>query len=71
MIPSIDIASLTPEERLQLIELLWNSLRQTPEAIGLTPAQAEELDRRLDEVEKGDRAGIPWNDVLRRIRERR
>jgi putative addiction module component (TIGR02574 family) len=35
----LDIASLTPEERLDLLEELWDSLGTTPEAIPLTEAQ--------------------------------
>ena len=34
----LDIASLTPEERLDLLEELWDSLAATPEAIPLTGA---------------------------------
>jgi len=67
---AIDIASLSPEERLQLLDALWESLSATPEAIPLTNAQREELDRRLDELDREGPTGIPWDDVLRRIRER-
>ncbi len=67
---TIDIASLSPDERLQLLDALWESLSATPEAIPLTDAQREELDRRLDELDREGPTGIPWEDVLRRIRER-
>ena len=65
---SIDIAHLTFEERLRLLDELWESLSQTPEAIPLTDAQRQELDRRLDELDREGAVGIPWEDVLRRIR---
>jgi putative addiction module component (TIGR02574 family) len=65
----IDIAKLTPAERLDLLEQLWDSL--SPEAIPMTDAQKEELDRRLDELDRDGPAGIPWNEVLDRIRNRR
>jgi len=67
---TIDIASLSSEERLRLLEELWESLCATPEAIPLTSAQREELDRRLDELDREGPEGIPWEDVLRRIRSR-
>jgi len=35
-IPAIDIEKLAPEERLRLIEELWESLRAHPEAVRLT-----------------------------------
>ena len=68
--PAIDIASLSPEERLELLEQLWDSLAATPEAIPLTNAQREELDRRLDDLDREGPTGIPWEEVLRRIRSR-
>ncbi len=66
----LDIASLTPEERLDLLEELWDSLAATPGAIPLTEAQRAELDRRLDDLEREGPAGIPWDEVLSRIRSR-
>jgi putative addiction module component (TIGR02574 family) len=67
----IDISKLSPEERLDLIEELWDSLSTDPARIPLTEAQADELDRRLAEMEQDDSLGIPWETVLARIRERK
>ena len=65
---NIDVKSLSPEERLALLEEIWDSLE--PETVPVTDAQRRELDRRLDDLE-GDRdLGIPWEEVLRQIRER-
>jgi putative addiction module component (TIGR02574 family) len=66
--PMPDLERLTPEERLQLIERLWDSL-SSPGEVPLTGAQREELDRRLDNLE-GDGEGIPWDEVVRQIRNR-
>jgi putative addiction module component (TIGR02574 family) len=68
--PAFNIDDLSPEERLVLLERLWDSLTVNPEAVPLTPAQRTELDRRLDEMDRGDVAGIPWAEVLRQIRGR-
>ena len=68
--PALNIGDLTPEERLRLIEELWDSLNETPESIPLTNAQREELDRRLDDLERSGPAGIPWDQVLQQIRSR-
>ena len=65
-----DFSGLTPEERLQLVEQLWDGLAEQPERVPLTSAQKAELDRRLDEMERDGGDGIPWNDVLRQIRTR-
>lgn len=64
---TLDIAGLTLEERLRLLDELWESLRATPDAIPLTSAQREELDRRLDELDGDGPVGIPWDEVLRRM----
>ena len=66
-----DIEMLTVEERLALIERVWNSLTVAPDDIPLTNAQREELDRRIDELEHEGPVGIPWEDVLDRIKSRR
>jgi putative addiction module component (TIGR02574 family) len=64
----VDIQSLTPEERLALLEEIWDSLE--PGDVPLTEAQRAELDRRLDDLERDPTLGIPWETVLREIRER-
>lgn len=66
----IDIATLTPDERLELIEQLWNSLSSTPDEVPFSNAHREELDRRLDELEREGPTGIPAEDVLSRLRSR-
>jgi putative addiction module component (TIGR02574 family) len=67
---TIDITRLSPEERLQLLEVLWESLSPNPEAVPLTDGQREELDRRLDELDREGPIGIPWEEVLSHIRSR-
>ena len=64
-IPSIEIEKLTPKERLQLVGQLWDSL--CDDDIHLTKSQEEELDHRLDELDREGPRGIPWNEVCRRI----
>ena len=65
---AIDIEKLGVDERLQLIEELWESLCSNPSKIPVTQAQKQELDRRLDAIDEGDDSGIPWMEVLDRIR---
>ena len=67
---TIDINSLSSEERLRLLDEIWESLSAAPETIPLTTAQREELDRRLDELDREGPIGIPWEEVLQRIRSR-
>ena len=61
----IDISRLSPAQRLQLVEELWDSL--TPADIPLTSTQAEELDRREALHQAHPDAGRPWREVLDEI----
>ena len=71
---TVDIDKLSADERLALIEELWESLRDDPSNVPLTGAQEAELHRRLDDLEAdvavGAPLGIPWNEILDRIRSR-
>ena len=64
---AFDITKLAPGQRLQLISDLWESLRTDPEAVPLTPAQRAELDRRLDDLDRGDVELVSWDEVKRRL----
>ena len=66
--PAVDIARLSTEERLELLERLWDSLANAPESIPLIDAQRQELDRRLDDLEHAGPTGILWDQVLERIK---
>jgi len=67
---SIDIAQLSPDEQLSLMEQIWENLSRSPDAFPLTTAQREELDRRLDDLDREGPSGIPWDEMMRRIRSR-
>ncbi|HEX4998271.1 MAG TPA: addiction module protein [Terriglobia bacterium] len=69
--PEFDIHELSPDERLELIEELWDSLTERPDALALTGAQRDELDRRVDEMDREGTLGEPWPDVLKSIREQK
>ena len=68
--PAINIEDLNPAERLRMIEELWDSLSKQPGSVPLTETQREELDRRLDDLERSGPEGIPWDENLTQIRSR-
>ncbi len=68
--PAIEIDNLNVEERLELIQSLWESLVVDPSNIPVTDAQKQLLDERLDAIEAGDDAGSPWEEVKARILKR-
>jgi len=56
-----ELLRLSVEERIQLIEALWDSV--SPETLPISDAQREELDRRLAEHRKDPAAGRSWPEV--------
>lgn len=65
-----DILGLSVPERIQLVEDIWDSIAEVPEAIPLTEEEKAELDRRLDAYHAKPNEGSPWGMVRERIRKR-
>ena len=62
--PPIDqILELPIVERIEIAQQIWESVFEHPEAVPLTPAQREELDRRWQAFEQRPDEGEPWEDV--------
>lgn len=64
------LRDLPVEQRLHLVEELWDSIAADQGALGLTDAQRQELDRRLDAYEQDLNPGSPAEEVMAGIRER-
>ena len=63
-----EILQLTVAERIQLAEDIWDSITAFPEAIPLTDAQKEELDRRLRAYAENPNEGISWDELKNKLR---
>lgn len=63
-----EILQLTIAERIQLAEDIWDSVAAFPEAIPLTDAQREELDRRLQAYGKNPNEGVSWDELKDKLR---
>lgn len=62
-----EVLQLPVPERIRIVEAIWDSIADTPEAVELTDEQKAELDRRLENLEKTPSAGSPWPEVRERI----
>jgi len=60
---------LSPSDRLQLIEALWDTLAD--EDIPVTPEERALLDARLADLEQNPDAQSPWSEVKARLEQRR
>jgi putative addiction module component (TIGR02574 family) len=66
-LPALNLNILSSEEKLRLLEEVWDSLAADPAKVPLTDWQRRELDRRLDELDREGSVGIPWERVLSEI----
>ena len=64
------IFELSPSEKLQLVEDLWDDLAATPEAVPVHDWQKQELARRKENLQKNPALGLTWEEVQRRVRSR-
>ena len=62
-----EVGSWPVEDRLRLIEEVWDSIAAAPEAAALTEAQQRDLQRRLDAYRDNPKAGSPWEEVKARL----
>ena len=56
------------EDRLRLVEQVWDRLIEAGGEPALTQAQREELDRRLDALQGHPDEVIPWGEVQAHVR---
>jgi len=64
------LKNLSVEDRLRIVEDLWDSIASDQSALPLTPEQKAELDRRLDAFAIDGNLGRPAKDVISEIRRR-
>ena len=67
---SLGIDRLGIEQRLALVEELWDSIAADSAAIPLTDAQRAELDGRVADHEANPDDVVPWEEVKASITER-
>jgi putative addiction module component (TIGR02574 family) len=60
-------AKLSVSERIELAEAIWDTVVEEPEALPLPDSHREELDRRLEDLERDPDAGSPWEEVRARL----
>lgn len=62
------VFDLSPAEKLQLVEDLWDDLAATPEEIPVHDWQKAELARRKANLLQNPASGLSWEEVKRRVR---
>jgi putative addiction module component (TIGR02574 family) len=67
---SLSIFELSPSEKLQLVEDLWDDLAAAPDDVPIHDWQKQELACRKANLEKNPDSGRSWDEVKRRVRAR-
>ena len=65
-----NLTKLPVEERIRIVEDLWDSIAHDQKALPLTADQKAELDRRLDAFAADGNLGRPASEVISDIRNR-
>lgn len=63
--PLIDFTHLTPDQRIELAEQLWDSL--DPTLVGPSVADAEVLRARRAELERDGELGEAWRQTIEEL----
>lgn len=60
---SNEIEKLSIDERIALVQAIWDSIAAEVEFLSLTEAKRQEVDRRLAAHRANPQAAIPWEQV--------
>ncbi len=67
---TVSVFDLTPSEKIQLVEDLWDDLAANPSDVPIHDWQKEELERRKANLTKTPTSGISWEEAKRIVRSR-
>lgn len=68
-IQEIDIAALSPIQKMELADVLYDTAQQELQAMTapLSDEQLRELDHRIAAADRGEIVGEPWETVYKRL----
>ena len=60
-------AKLSVNERIELVEAIWDTVHESQNELPLTAAQFALLEQRLTAYRENPQAGSPWEEVRARL----
>ena len=63
----VDTLKLSIPERIQLVEDIWDTIAEKTELVELTEEEKKIVDERLEAYHRNPELGSPWDDVYKRI----
>jgi putative addiction module component (TIGR02574 family) len=67
---STTVFDLSPSEKLQLVEDLWDDISASPENVPVHDWQKDELARRKANLQSNRASALTWGEIKQRIRSR-
>jgi len=67
-VPPPGFDDLSVEEQIEYVQALWDHIAANPERVPVPDWHREELDRRLDDLEKNPNDSVSWDDLKARLR---
>ena len=65
---AVSVFDLSPAEKLQLVEDLWDDLAATPSEVPVHEWQKQELARRKANLMDKPASGLSWEEIKARVR---
>ncbi|WP_204102854.1 MULTISPECIES: addiction module protein [Spirulina sp. CCY15215] len=66
-----EIASLSIEERIDLVQAIWDGIAAEQIYLDLTETQKQELDRRIEDSEANPENVMTWEEIKGYIKEQK
>ncbi|NJN57947.1 MAG: addiction module protein [Leptolyngbyaceae cyanobacterium SL_5_9] len=57
------VKTLSVDDRIRLVQAIWDSISAEPEQLELAEAQQLELSRRLSDYESNPQAVVSWQEI--------
>jgi len=64
------VFDLSPAEKLQLVENLWDDLAKSPDSVPVHAWQMDEVARRRANLTQNAKSAVSWEEAQRQIRSR-
>lgn len=61
------IVEIPIDERIQLVEDIWDSIAEVPESVIVPEWHKKELDKRLERFHANPGTASPWKDIKEKI----
>ncbi len=66
-ISAVDVAELPLDERIQLVEDIWDTIAELPETVEVPEWHKAELNKRLEHYHANPSEGTPWSELKEKL----